>query len=93
MGVSENRGPQYSTLKSRILIIRTPNKVTLMFEKSLNPKPKTLTPQPETQCTDGLGSKDIRGPAGTADVEDAILLRFGVWGSYTLNHNTLHPED
>ena len=24
MGVSENRGPQYSTLNSRILIIRTP---------------------------------------------------------------------
>ena len=24
MGVSENRGPEYSTLNSRILIIRTP---------------------------------------------------------------------
>ena len=24
MGVSESRGPQYGTLKSRILIIRTP---------------------------------------------------------------------
>ena len=24
MGVSENRGPQYSTLNSRLLIIRTP---------------------------------------------------------------------
>ena len=24
MGVSENRGPQYSTLNSRILIVRTP---------------------------------------------------------------------
>ena len=24
MGVSENKGPQYSTLNSRILIIRTP---------------------------------------------------------------------
>ena len=27
MGVSENRGSKYSTLNSRILIIRTPNKV------------------------------------------------------------------
>ena len=27
MGVSENRGPQYSTLNSRILIIRTPKEV------------------------------------------------------------------
>ena len=26
MGVSENRGPKYSTLNSRILIIRAPNK-------------------------------------------------------------------
>ena len=25
MGVSENRGPKYRTLNSRILIIRTPN--------------------------------------------------------------------
>ena len=29
MGVSENRGPYYGTLNSRILIIRTPNKVPL----------------------------------------------------------------
>ena len=34
MGVSENRGPQYSTLNSRILIIRTPNQVPLIFGKS-----------------------------------------------------------
>ena len=46
MGVSENGGPYYSTLDSRILIIRTPNKVPLIFgnsqmappERSLNPK-------------------------------------------------------
>ena len=31
MGISENRGPKYSTLNSRILIIRTPNKVPLIF--------------------------------------------------------------
>ena len=34
MGVSENRGPQYSTLNNRILIIRTPNKVPLIFGNS-----------------------------------------------------------
>ena len=33
MGVSENRGPQYSTLNNRILIIRTPNKVPPNFRK------------------------------------------------------------
>ena len=32
--VSENRGPQYSTRNSRILIIRTPNKVTLFSKDS-----------------------------------------------------------
>ena len=32
MGVSENRGPQYSTLNSRILIIRSQNKVPLFSE-------------------------------------------------------------
>ena len=31
LGVSENRGPKYSTLNGRILIKRTPNKVTLIF--------------------------------------------------------------
>ena len=37
MGVSENRGPQYSTLNSRILIIRTPkiSKVPPVFGNSL----------------------------------------------------------
>ena len=34
MGVSENRGPKYSTLNSRILIIGTPNKVPLLFGSS-----------------------------------------------------------
>ena len=34
MGVSENRGPYYSTLNSRILIIRRPNKVPLIFGNS-----------------------------------------------------------
>ena len=37
VGVSENRGPSYSTLNSRILIIRTPppkNKVPLILGKS-----------------------------------------------------------
>ena len=34
MGVSENRGPLYSTLNSRILIIRTPNKERLIFGNS-----------------------------------------------------------
>ena len=34
MGVSENRGAQYSTLNSRILITRTPNKVPLIFGNS-----------------------------------------------------------
>ena len=33
MGVSENRGPSYSTLKSRILIIRTPKYGTPNFRK------------------------------------------------------------
>ena len=33
-GVSKNRGPQYSTLDSGILIIRTPNKVPLIFGNS-----------------------------------------------------------
>ena len=32
LGVSENRGPQYSTLNSRILIIRTPKSVPLFSE-------------------------------------------------------------
>ena len=41
LGVSENRGPLYSTPNSRILIIRKgpQNKVPLNFG---NPKPKTL---------------------------------------------------
>ena len=34
MGVSEKRGPYYSTLNSRIHIIRTPNKVPLIFGNS-----------------------------------------------------------
>ena len=34
MGVSENRGPKYSTLNSRILIVRTPNEVPLIFGNS-----------------------------------------------------------
>ena len=34
MGVSENRGPQYSTLNSRILIIRTPQRGTPIFGNS-----------------------------------------------------------
>ena len=34
LGVSENRGPSYSTLNNRILIIRTPNKVPLIFGNS-----------------------------------------------------------
>ena len=33
LGVSENRGPQYSTLNSRILIIRTPKQGTPNFRK------------------------------------------------------------
>ena len=33
-GGSKNRGPEYSTLSSRILIIRTPNKVPLIFGNS-----------------------------------------------------------
>ena len=34
LGVSENRGPEYSTLNSRMLIIRTPKQGTLIFGKS-----------------------------------------------------------
>ena len=34
MGVSENRGPEYSTLNSRIHIIRTPKEGTLIFGNS-----------------------------------------------------------
>ena len=34
MGVSENRGPEYSTLNSRILIIRTPKEGTPNFRNS-----------------------------------------------------------
>ena len=34
IGVSENRGPWYSTLNSRILFIRTPKKVPLIFGNS-----------------------------------------------------------
>ena len=33
VGVSENRGPEYSTLNSRILIIRTPKYRTPNFRK------------------------------------------------------------
>ena len=33
MGVSENRGPQYSTLSSRILVIRTPKQDNPYFQK------------------------------------------------------------
>ena len=35
LGVSENRGPQYSTLNSRILIIRSPGLVALMLNWGL----------------------------------------------------------
>ena len=34
MGVSENRGPKYSTLNSRILYKNPPNKVPLIFGNS-----------------------------------------------------------
>ena len=34
LGVSENRGPDYSTLNSRIFIIRIPDKVPLIFGNS-----------------------------------------------------------
>ena len=34
MGVSENRGSKYSTLNSRVLIIRAPNTVPLIFGNS-----------------------------------------------------------
>ena len=34
MGVSEDRGPEYGSLNSRIFIIRPPNKVPLIFENS-----------------------------------------------------------
>ena len=35
MGFSEDRGPEYSTLNGRILLIRTPqNKVSLIFGNS-----------------------------------------------------------
>ena len=37
MVVSKNRGPEYSTLNSRILIIRTQNNVTLIFGDSQIP--------------------------------------------------------
>ena len=33
MGVSENRGPKYSTLNSRILFVRTPKSSTPNFRK------------------------------------------------------------
>ena len=57
MGVSENRGPKYSTLNSRILILRTPKEGTLIFgkshvaaqwpRKSILLLPKTWVPFPE----------------------------------------------
>ena len=34
MGVSENRGPEYSTLNSRILITRAPKQGPLIFKNS-----------------------------------------------------------
>ena len=38
VGVSENRGPQYSTLNSRILIIRTPKiRYPLFFPRCVDP--------------------------------------------------------
>ena len=51
MGVSENRGPEYSTPNSRILITRTPKKVTLVFGnfqilETLNPKTLKLGGRP-----------------------------------------------
>ena len=43
MGVSENRGPKYRTLNSRILIIRTPqNKAPLIFGNSHIPPSRPL---------------------------------------------------
>ena len=45
MGVSENRGPQYGTLNSRILIIRTTKEVSLIFRNSrILKEPVTDTP-------------------------------------------------
>ena len=45
MEVSENRGPQYSTLNSKILIIRTPqNKVLPIFGNSHIGSPKPGNP-------------------------------------------------
>ena len=42
MGVSENRGPKYSTLNSRILVIRTPKSSTPNFRKLSYPTQKFL---------------------------------------------------
>ena len=41
LGVSENRGPYYSTLSSRILVIGTPKMVPLIFGNSHMITPKT----------------------------------------------------
>ena len=45
MGVSENRGPEYSTLNSRILNIRTPkNLVPLISETPTSPSCEITKP-------------------------------------------------
>ena len=42
MGVSANRGSKYSTLNSRILIIRTQSKVPIFGNSHMNPKKELL---------------------------------------------------
>ena len=58
MGVSENRGPEYSTSNSRILIIRTPKQNTLIFGKTHISKGSMYLSRLLQSCTakvEGLG--------------------------------------
>ena len=55
MGVSESRGPQYSTLNSRILIVRTQKKVPLIFGTSVSPF-KSETPLRACGSRNRIGS-------------------------------------
>ena len=65
MGVSENRGPQYSTLNGRILVIRTPKtKVPLILRKPpYNPSGSQAGPNFEP-CESFKGAKPgLAGPS------------------------------
>ena len=71
MGVSENRGPYYSTLNSRIFIIRTPNKVPQIFGNSYIAGLRVRVLGPRHVGVDGLRRK-----LGTCSSQVSKILGF-----------------